>query len=122
MESRESKEAKDGHNWRGGGGGMCQYEREGKEGEKQREGNRNTALVLQPETNAIEDYDQKEKSYGEGEGKREKERKRKRKREVQVGVTSQAGGAVFPLSTWERAGPVILVPAVSGAGQRHRTP
>ena len=47
-----------------------------------------------------------EKEKGrEREGKEEEEEER----EFQVGVTSQAGGAVFPLSTWERAGPVILV-------------
>ena len=61
-----------------------------------------------------------EKEKGrEREGKEEEEEER----EVQLGVTSQAGGAVFPLSTTgERTRPVILVSAVSGALQTHRTP
>ena len=60
------------------------------------------------------------------EKKKERERGRGRRgrgNEVQLGVTSQAGGAVFPLSTTgERTRPVILVSAVSGALQTHRTP
>lgn len=102
---------------------MCQYEREGKEGEKQREGNK-TQLSFSSQRPMrlrvmIKRRRAMEKEKGrEREGKEEEEEER----EVQLGVTSQAGGAVFPLSTWERARPVILVPAVSGAGQTHRTP
>lgn len=101
----------------------CQYEREGKEGEKQREGNK-TQLSFSSQRPMrlrvmIKRRRAMEKEKGrEREGKEEEEEER----EVQLGVTSQAGGAVFPLSTWERARPVILVPAVSGAGQTHRTP
>lgn len=47
----------------------------------------------------------KEKEKG-----RERNRGRGRGRDkVQLGVTSQAGGAVFPLSAGERTRPVILV-------------
>lgn len=68
---------------------------------------------------------EKEKRRREREEERKKEEE---EREVQLGVTSQAGGAVFPLSTGERTRPVILVSAVSGAlpllwsTTTHRTP